>query len=69
MSKVYFIADLHFGHANIIEYCNRPFQSVEEMNEFMIQQWNKKVKKDDKVFVLGDFGLGSRESIFRWGKL
>ena len=42
-SKVWFIADTHFGHANIIRFCNRPFESVEEMNETLVSNWNDRV--------------------------
>ncbi len=56
--KVFFTADTHFFHANIIKYCNRPYSSVEEMNEDLIKRWNAKVGKDDMVYFLGDFGLG-----------
>lgn len=57
MSKVFFTADLHFGHKNIISYCNRPFSSVETMNDTIIERWNSKVGVDDTVFILGDFLL------------
>jgi calcineurin-like phosphoesterase family protein len=52
---VFFTADTHFGHANIIRYCNRPFASVQEMDEVLIQRWNEVVKPDDTVWHLGDF--------------
>ena len=55
--KVFVTADNHFFHKNIIKYCHRPFNSVREMNEYMIKKWNKKVSKDDLVFHLGDFAL------------
>ena len=52
----YFVADLHFGHSNIIKLCNRPYSSMEEMNETFISKWNKKVKKRaDTVYIVGDF--------------
>lgn len=54
----FFTSDTHFGHANIIRFCNRPFQNVEEMNEVLIENWNKVVSKDDTVFHLGDFAFG-----------
>lgn len=69
MSNVYFIADFHFGHVNIIEHCNRSFRNVEEMNESIIRQWSKKSEKDNESFVLGDFELEYRESISLWGKI
>lgn len=65
---VFFTADQHFGHKNIIEYCNRPFSDVEEMNEALIENWNKTVDNNDKIFVLGDFALGSSENIIKWGR-
>lgn len=54
----FFTSDTHFGHANIIRFCNRPFQNVEEMNEVLIENWNKVVSKNDTVFHLGDFAFG-----------
>lgn len=51
---VYFTSDLHFGHANIIKYCNRPYSSVEEMNIALIDNWNALVNPDDTVYLLGD---------------
>lgn len=65
---VWFIADTHFNHRNIIKYCDRPWNSgvngeptpedVEAMNEAMIKNWNEYVGKDDVVWHLGDFCLG-----------
>ena len=54
-------SDHHFGHKKIIEYENRPFSSVEEMDEELIRKWNEVVSNDDIVFYLGDFMFyGSR---------
>ncbi len=55
---IYFTADTHFGHANIIEYCQRPFSSVGEMDQALIRNWNEVIGPDDIVYHLGDFTLG-----------
>lgn len=52
--KKFYTSDLHLGHFNIIRLCNRPFQTIEEMNEILIKNWNSKVGKDDEVYILGD---------------
>lgn len=52
--KVFFTADMHFGHENVISFDKRPFETVEEMDEELIRRWNAKVGKDDLVYVLGD---------------
>ena len=56
--KIWFTADTHFGHKNIIRFCQRPFVDVEEMNRVMIENWNRVVGVDDLVFHLGDFSVG-----------
>lgn len=56
--NTWFTSDLHLNHSKIIEYCNRPFSSVEEMNESLINNWNSIVKPNDIVFCLGDIALG-----------
>ena len=55
MGELFFTSDLHFGHANIIKYCERPFKDVYHMNEELIKKWNERVKPNDMVYVLGDF--------------
>lgn len=54
----YWISDLHFGHKNILEYCKRPWNSVDEMNEGLISNWNQIIKTEDNVFVVGDMMMG-----------
>lgn len=55
----YYIADLHFFHESLnTQMDKRGFASVEEMNEYMIKQWNKKVRIQDEVVILGDFSMG-----------
>lgn len=58
---IYFTSDLHFNHKNVIEYSNRPFSSVDEMNEILINNWNSTVAKTDTIYILGDFSFGSDE--------
>ena len=51
-------ADLHLGHVNIIEYCDRPFSDVDSMNEAIVERWNQTVAAEDRVLVLGDVAMG-----------
>jgi len=57
MSNMWFTSDQHFDHANIINICNRPFASLEEMQSQMIDRFNSVVKDNDTVFFLGDFSF------------
>ena len=57
--KVYFTSDTHFGHENIIRYCNRPFRNAEEMNAELIRRWRETVPEDGIVFHMGDFAHGN----------
>ena len=58
---IFFIADTHFSEENIMKYENRPFASVGDMDEQMIERWNARVCEEDLVYVLGDFGAIGRE--------
>lgn len=58
MNNIFFTSDTHFCHKNIINFCNRPFGSVEEMNEKLIENWNKVVTNRDIIYHLGDFCFG-----------
>ena len=53
--QTYFTSDTHFDDEFAIQYFNRPFQSVDEMNAAMVERWNDVVKNDDLVYHLGDF--------------
>lgn len=57
MKNVFVTSDTHFGHANIIRYCNRPFVDVSAMNESLVERWNAVVGPDDIVYHLGDFAF------------
>ncbi len=54
-NDVYFTSDTHFSHYNIMKYTSRPFNTTHEMNEAMIENWNKVVPANGIVFHLGDF--------------
>lgn len=58
----WFTSDLHFGHANIIRHCRRPFATVEEMDQHMIKEWQAVVRPGDQVYVLGDLSFHRAEA-------
>lgn len=58
---IFFTSDNHFGHANVIKHCGRPFENVESMDEAMARLWNETVGENDTVFHLGDFGWVNKE--------
>ena len=51
---IYYIADMHFGHTNVLRFDNRPFSDTAQMDDTLIQNWNGRVTSDDTVYVLGD---------------
>ena len=55
--NLFFMADPHFGHANVIKYANRPFNHVDEMNRMIIANINSKVSINDHLFINGDFAF------------
>lgn len=63
---IFFTSDLHFGHRNIIKFCNRPWETTEEMDEALIENWNSVVGENDLVFDLGDFAFASNG---RWSEI
>lgn len=65
---LWFTSDLHLGHKNIIKYSNRPFNSVEEMDESLINNLNKLVKSDDTLWFLGDFCFSNDNQLLNYRK-
>jgi calcineurin-like phosphoesterase family protein len=55
--KTWFTSDFHFGHQNIIKFCDRPFASVEEMDYTLVKNYEALVKPSDTVFILGDLSM------------
>lgn len=58
----FFTSDTHFGHTNIIDFCDRPFINVDDMNTCIIESWNSTVGPDDTVYHLGDVALGDKST-------
>ena len=61
----YVYSDPHFHHENIIEYCNRPFSSVEEMDKMLLHRWNNMVSEDETVLFLGDLAMAPQDKALR----
>ena len=55
MPEKFFISDTHFFHDNVIKFDKRPFETIEEMHNKMLKNWNDKVTNADTVYILGDF--------------
>src|SRR5579875_2204063 len=68
MSSVWFTADFHFGHFNIIRYCNRPFANTQEMDEAICEHVNACAKPNDTLYFLGDFCLGGPDRVTAYRK-
>ena len=61
---IWFTADTHFGHKNIIKYCNRPFDSIEQMDQTIIDAINNNVQPNDVLWHLGDFCFAPRKKYY-----
>lgn len=59
MADIWVISDTHFGHSNIIHFCDRPFKDAKEMDWTMVERWNALVKPSDHVWHLGDVYMKS----------
>lgn len=64
---IWFTSDMHIGHANIIDYTDRPFRDaggnpdVPMQTEIIVKNWNETVAPDDLVYIVGDAVMGRRE--------
>jgi len=65
-SKIFFTSDNHFHHENIMKFCHRPFETIQEQDQTLIENWNKVVPQDGLVFHLGDFAWGGYQA---WKKV
>jgi calcineurin-like phosphoesterase family protein len=64
---LFFTSDQHWGHENIIKFCDRPFSDVNHMREWLVNKWNETVQPEDFVVVLGDWAMGNREETLKVG--
>jgi len=64
--RIFVTSDQHFGHANIIKYCNRPFRDIDEMNSVMLNSWNNMIRPHDNVYFLGDLVYGKSSGMDYW---
>ena len=60
MINIFFTADYHLGHKNIIKYCNRPFNNIDEMDKTILDNLFSKLKRGDILYFLGDFAFGHK---------
>lgn len=64
-NEIFFTSDCHIGHKNIIKYCNRPFDCVDDMNHTIISKWNDAVSYNTRVYCLGDICFARKDEQFR----
>ena len=73
MRDIWIISDTHFGHENILKFTDKDgsfirgqlFDSIEQHDEYMIEQWNRYVKPGDLVYHLGDVFFGDKEKFLK----
>lgn len=65
---IFVTSDLHFGHKNIIQYENRPFKNIEEMDRKLIKNWNEIISENDTTYILGDFSWYKGEKTKCWSR-
>jgi calcineurin-like phosphoesterase family protein len=68
MPNTWFTADFHLGHANIIRYCGRPFATVDEMDQAILERLNASAKPNDTLYFLGDFCMRSQARVLAYRK-
>ncbi|WP_227271585.1 hypothetical protein [Roseobacter weihaiensis] len=56
----WYTADTHFGHENIITFCNRPFANTDDMDATMLKNLADRVGPDDDLWIIGDFAFGRK---------
>lgn len=61
MATTWFSSDIHFGHKNIIDFCNRPWETVDEMNEGIIENFNRFISPEDTLILVGDLCMGKKD--------
>jgi calcineurin-like phosphoesterase family protein len=64
--QTFFTSDTHFDDEYSLAYFNRPFKSVDEMNQVMVEKWNSVVSDDDTIYHLGDFTLEDIRHFTKW---
>lgn len=55
--NTWFTSDHHFGHKNIIRLCSRPFADLDEMHRTLINNWNRDIRPEDLVYIVGDLSF------------
>ena len=64
--QTFFTSDTHFDDEYSLRYFHRPFKSVDEMNQVMVEKWNDRVADEDTVYHLGDFTLEDIRHFTEW---
>lgn len=59
---IYFTADFHFGHQNVIDYCKRPWTNANKMEQVLVANYRKLVTPEDTVYILGDLTLAGPQN-------
>lgn len=54
---IFFTADQHFGHQNIITYCNRPFSHLQKMEQVIISRYREVIRTEDTIYFVGDLSI------------